>query len=328
MIGTAPADMTGRRFTDFIHPDDVGQFAQLLSQWRRAPGPRTLQHRMLTASGESFGVETVVSPLFDETRRLTGAVSSSRDIRERRRAESELRLAHERTEVASRAKSRFLANMSHELRTPLNAIIGFSEILSREMFGPIGTPRYKEYSDLILESGRLLLDLINDLLDMAKIEAGRYVVSPDVLDLHELLAATLRLVQRQIESKGLEVAIDVPELTSPLVADQRAIKQIVLNLLSNAIKFTPARRQHSARRQPGCEVHHDLGQRHRHRHSGGSPRPPCPALRAGAWRSSYRAGRHGPRPRARALADASPRRRHRDQEPRRRRHDSLRASAA
>lgn len=240
LTGFPIAEATTKTVADMTHPDDFPMLLENSKSWQHDHTPRTLQYRTLTKSGKYVWIESTIRPVIDSTTgEVLGALSISRDIRERRRVEEELRLAHERSEIANRAKSRFLANMSHELRTPLNAIIGFSEILSREMFGPLGTPRYKEYSDLILESGRLLLDLINDLLDMSKIEAGRYVLAPDALDMEDLLGTTVRLVQRQAEAKDLKLKVEAGKLSSPLIADQRAVKQIVLNLLSNAIKFTP-----------------------------------------------------------------------------------------
>jgi len=240
LTGFSIAEAMGKTIAEMTHPDDFPMLLEVSKTWKNDQTPRTFQYRTLTKSGKYIWIESTIRPLVDPaTGEVLGALSVSRDIRERRRVEEELRHAHERSEIANRAKSRFLANMSHELRTPLNAIIGFSEILTREMFGPLGTPRYKEYSDLILESGRLLLDLINDLLDMSKIEAGRYVLSPDALDIADLLGAAMRMVQRQVEAKSLTLKIEVQPLSSPLIADQRAVKQIVLNLLSNAIKFTP-----------------------------------------------------------------------------------------
>jgi two-component system cell cycle sensor histidine kinase PleC len=142
-----------------------------------------------------------------------------------------------RAEDASRAKSAFLANMSHELRTPLNAVIGFSEIMAQQLFGPLGDPRYQAYSRDILASGNLLLDLINDILDMAKIEAGKLNLSPRPLDPLDAIEQAVRLVKRRAEDKGLQLIVDAPELPE-IEADHRAVKQMLLNLLSNAVKFT------------------------------------------------------------------------------------------
>ena len=143
-----------------------------------------------------------------------------------------------RAEEANQTKSKFLANMSHELRTPLNAIIGFSEIMESGMFGTLGSEKYQEYSHDILTSGHYLLEVINDILDMSKIEAGRMRLDMEPLDLSKTLAESLRVVSGRAEDKSLVVDADI-EGTISVVADRRAIKQIIVNLLSNAVKFTP-----------------------------------------------------------------------------------------
>jgi two-component system, cell cycle sensor histidine kinase PleC len=143
-----------------------------------------------------------------------------------------------RAEEANAAKSKFLANMSHELRTPLNAIIGFSEIMESGMFGPLGAEKYIEYSRDIRESGQYLLDVINDILDMSKIEAGGIRLSPETVELDSLLADCIRVVSTRASEKRLIIKAEV-EPRIRLNADRRALKQIALNLLSNAVKFTP-----------------------------------------------------------------------------------------
>ena len=143
-----------------------------------------------------------------------------------------------RAEEANQAKSKFLANMSHELRTPLNAIIGFSEIMGSGMFGVLGSDKYQEYCHDILTSGKYLLEVINDILDMSKIEAGRMKLDMEPLDLSKILAESLRVVSGRAEDKNLTLDADI-ESTASVVADRRAVKQIIVNLLSNAVKFTP-----------------------------------------------------------------------------------------
>jgi two-component system cell cycle sensor histidine kinase PleC len=143
-----------------------------------------------------------------------------------------------RTELASRAKSDFLATMSHELRTPLNAIIGFSEVMLGEIFGPLGAQRYHEYCGDIHASAQHLLSLINDILDSAKIEAGKYELREEVTDLPLLAKSAARLMRGRAAQKGLTFTLDLTPVP-PILADERAIRQILLNLLSNAIKFTP-----------------------------------------------------------------------------------------
>jgi len=143
-----------------------------------------------------------------------------------------------RAEAANRAKSEFLANMSHELRTPLNAINGFSEMMVGEMFGPLGDARYASYAQDILSSGQHLLALINDVLDMSKIEAGKMNLRFEPLRLDDLAEDAVRLIKNRAETAGLGVVIDVPALPE-VEGDYRALKQVLLNLLSNAVKFTP-----------------------------------------------------------------------------------------
>jgi len=143
-----------------------------------------------------------------------------------------------RAEEANATKSKFLANMSHELRTPLNAIIGFSEIMESGMFGTLGSEKYREYCHDILTSGHYLLEVINDILDMSKIEAGRMKLDMEPLDLSRTLAESLRVVSGRAQDKSLVLDADIGQ-SIPVVADRRAAKQIMVNLLSNAVKFTP-----------------------------------------------------------------------------------------
>jgi two-component system cell cycle sensor histidine kinase PleC len=143
------------------------------------------------------------------------------------------------TELAYRTKSQFLANMSHELRTPLNAILGFSEIIAKECFGAVGSPRYREYAGDIHTSGSHLLSLINDLLDVAKIEAGRMEIEPHALDVTRTFDSALKIIGAKARERRQELVIDIDPASPQLYADERALKQILINLVSNAVKFTP-----------------------------------------------------------------------------------------
>jgi len=143
-----------------------------------------------------------------------------------------------KADAGNKAKSEFLANISHELRTPLNAILGFSSIMQQRMFGPLGSDKYHEYADDIHHSGTFLLNVINDILDMSKIEAGRFELHLEQINLSEMLSDTLRIINTQAQDAKLQVSQSIPD-DLVLEADRRAIKQILLNLLSNAVKFTP-----------------------------------------------------------------------------------------
>ena len=147
--------------------------------------------------------------------------------------------ARRRAEAANIAKSRFLATMSHELRTPLNAILGFSEVLQTEMMGPIGTKVYKEYAGNIHDSGRHLLHLINEILDLSRIEAGKYELTEEPVRLMDIVEDCHRLLKLRAEGKGIQVIEEFDNHLPQLWIDERAVRQICLNLVSNALKFTP-----------------------------------------------------------------------------------------
>jgi signal transduction histidine kinase len=168
-----------------------------------------------------------------------GIVSIRSDITDLKRQQDELRRAKEEAEGASRAKTRFLATMSHELRTPLNAIIGFSELMQGTMFGPLGSPKYTEYAAAINASGRHLLSLIGDILDMSRIEAGRYELHPQSVDLREVADECLFMLQGRASEDGVTLLNEIRRPGPRVTADRLAIKQVLINLLSNSVKFTP-----------------------------------------------------------------------------------------
>jgi signal transduction histidine kinase len=157
-----------------------------------------------------------------------------------RRAEAEARRAKEQADKANRAKTEFLANMSHELRTPLNAIMGFSEIIRDQTLGPVGVAQYADYAGDIHASGNHLLDLVNTILDLSKIEAGRFELFEDEVDLAEEVVKARRLIDLRADAAGLGVETVIADGLPPLLADRRAVRQMLLNLLSNAVRFTPA----------------------------------------------------------------------------------------
>ncbi len=196
------------------------------------------------------GKETVVSfnatTFYDQERKLLGVFAAARDITKLKRRDQvlqekniELEKAASVAEKTNLAKSEFLANMSHELRTPLNSVIGFSEVLLDQMFGPINE-KQQEYLQNILSSGRHLLALINDILDLSKVESGKMELELDAFSLRETLEASLMMLKEKAMKGGLNLHLELaPEADVTIVADQRKLKQILFNLLSNAVKFTP-----------------------------------------------------------------------------------------
>ncbi|MBI3505864.1 MAG: PAS domain S-box protein [Proteobacteria bacterium] len=241
MIGQ-PLDILLPGAARAIHMDRIQQFSQersndrLMGDWRKIRGVR--------ANGEDFPVMVQLAKAEFEGELLMTAIL--RDMTEIERINNELvsladerALQAERAESANQAKTMFLATMSHELRTPLNAIIGFSDIAVREMFGPIGNPRYRDYLASIKRSGEDLLSIINDVLDLSKVEVGAYRFEPEAFDICELLSATARQLMPLMATKSLRFRHELPG-SLMVRADLRATRQIVVNLLSNSIKFTDA----------------------------------------------------------------------------------------
>jgi signal transduction histidine kinase len=171
-------------------------------------------------------------------RRISRLPRIGNDVTAAKRAEDDLRAAKEQAEAASRVKSEFLATMSHELRTPLNAIIGFSDILKRELLGPIGTPKYREYVGDILNSGNHLLALISDILDFVKADSGSLELHADDVDMVNVARGVVRLLLPQSEAAGVTLSI-VGDDEMVVRGDERRLKQMLLNLAGNAVKFTP-----------------------------------------------------------------------------------------
>jgi two-component system cell cycle sensor histidine kinase PleC len=237
---------------------------QMTDGGRREPGGRTFEAQLddgrwlhiserRTKDGGFVSVGTDITALkrheerlLQSERQLKATIDDLRnsqatlEVQKSQLSELAEKYAEEKTRAleASQAKSEFLANMSHELRTPLNAIIGFSEIMESGMFGPLGAEKYLEYCRDIHESGQYLLDVINDILDMSKIEAGRIRLELEDTDLNRILADAMRIVTARAQEKKLALNTEItPDIR--LRVDRRAVKQILLNLLSNAVKFTP-----------------------------------------------------------------------------------------
>jgi signal transduction histidine kinase len=188
------------------------------------------------AQGVHYLVATVVHILIVVSLLMMAAQRLQRQLEDRN---AELEAARTRAEAASRAKSEFLATVSHELRTPLNAVIGFSDVQRKEIYGPLGHPRYREYAEDIHASGTHLLDLITTILDISKAEAKKLQVEPVWLDPRPVLEVAARLVCEAAHAKRLRLSTEIPATPLRCYADPQALKQILLNLLSNAVKFTP-----------------------------------------------------------------------------------------
>lgn len=192
----------------------------------------------VTKTGRQFPAELSAAAMVIDGRKVV--LAHARDLTERKKFEDTLHGAKVEAELANRAKTEFLANMSHELRTPLNAIMGFSEIIARETFGPVGSPQYRQYADDIYESGSHLLHIINDILDLSKIEADRFALNERKLELDDVINACMRIVHEQATAAELTITIDCADDLPLFYGDERVCKQILINLLSNSIKFTPA----------------------------------------------------------------------------------------
>lgn len=233
--GQAPVGLDHREF--------VGRnLGEMVSRDDRPAVDEALQRAVQDGSAE-----VVFIPIHDpqgwcvlSLRRMSSIriVAALRDARAQRARETELEQARASAESQNAGKSRFLANMSHELRTPLNAIMGFSDIMRQRLFGPM-SDRYVEYAELVHESGAHLLELINDVLDMSKIEAERFELARETFDARDAVSSVLRLMRGQADRAGIQLRGVLPAEPLEADADRRAIKQIALNLVSNALKFTP-----------------------------------------------------------------------------------------
>jgi two-component system cell cycle sensor histidine kinase PleC len=219
---------------------------QLADQrWLQINERRTRDGGMVSVGTDITVMKRHQERLRESERRLMATISDlSASQRKLERQKEELSTANanyqsekERAQAANKAKSEFLANMSHELRTPLNAILGFSEILANQMFGPVGSPKYGEYARDIHDSGKHLLNVINDILDMSKIEAGHMKIQCETIDLAPLIEESLRLTSIAAEDKNISIEQSLCA-DLEMAGDRRAMKQVMLNLLSNAVKFT------------------------------------------------------------------------------------------
>ncbi len=228
--GYAPRDLEGRSLGHLVPDAELPALAGAL-----ALAARQGRASVYVAQGDDADGWLEVTLRAGDEGRIVAAV---RDAREQFVREKRLEAERVTAEQQNAGKSRFLANMSHELRTPLNAIMGFSDIMRQRLFGPLGD-RYAEYAELIHESGTHLLELINDVLDMSKIEAERFELTIETFDARDAVASVLRLMRGQAERSGVALRGVLPIAALQADADRRAVKQIAINLISNALKFTP-----------------------------------------------------------------------------------------
>lgn len=226
--------------TDLIHKRDLGRVVQVFQRAIIEEKNYDMEFRILRPGGDVRYIMCEGRCEKDDEGEVIALYGIMQDMTERMLYEEELRQAKDASEQAYAAKSQFLANMSHELRTPLNAVIGFSEMIESQMLGPIFNEKYLEYAGSIKESGQHLLDLISDILDMSKIEAGKHTLDLEEVNIKDIIQRTTHMVQTRAQEGQVQLRMsDIENSDISITADRRALTQIFLNLLSNAIKFTP-----------------------------------------------------------------------------------------
>ena len=244
MMGCASSSLVGSGLFDRVHLHDRIAYMTAFSDAANTGAEVTVAYRIHLASNEGIGtattkwMETRCRKILDPSTGAVEIVAVTRDISVIKETEAALTHQREEAEKSSEAKSRFLANMSHELRTPLNAIIGFSDILKQELFGKLEFEKHKEYVGLIKDSGEHLLHLVNGILDISKIEAGRYELLSEPFDVRDLVASTCSMVMPQATDQSVTISQLIGNNLPELNADRRAYRQVLLNLLSNAVKFS------------------------------------------------------------------------------------------
>lgn len=238
--GVSPDALLGKTWRAFADISVRSQANLKYVEALRAHMPfRNFEFSYRRADGETSYQSANGNPIFDERGRFKGYRGTGRDVTASHLAGEQLRMAKEVAEAANRAKSEFLANMSHELRTPLNAINGFSELMISSVAGTPGSEKVAGYARDINESGQHLLQVINDILDLSKIEAGKLELYEDTVDIAALLKSCITIMNERIQERGLSFACDLPQEAFYLWGDERKLKQVLINLLSNAVKFTP-----------------------------------------------------------------------------------------
>ncbi|HEX6121209.1 MAG TPA: ATP-binding protein, partial [Dongiaceae bacterium] len=223
----------------FAHPGDLAQAMAGVEDFvKRAADRYSVQFRAVLADRSIAHLHMEAERLRDPQGRILYAIGVVQDVTEQREREIELLTAKRTAEIASRTKTQFLANMSHELRTPLNAVIGFSQLIRDQAFGQIAE-RYVNYAGDINSSGKLLLALINDILDMSRIEAGQHKLMEEVISVDSAISDCVRMVTSKAADGGVRLIVENKGPLPAVRADERALKQVLLNILSNAVKFTP-----------------------------------------------------------------------------------------
>jgi PAS domain S-box-containing protein len=242
ILGVAP-DGVPLEETDMVrefgHPEDRDDALAAVEPFvTRAADRYSVKFRAIKPTGDIVHVHMDAERIRDAQGNILYEVGVVQDVTEQRQREMELMTAKRAAEIANRTKTQFLANMSHELRTPLNAVIGFSQLIKDQAFGDI-PERYLTYADDINNSGKLLLALINDILDMSRIEAGQHKLVEEVISIEAAINDCVRMVAAKATDGGVRLAVENKGKLPALRADERALKQVLLNVLSNAIKFTP-----------------------------------------------------------------------------------------
>jgi cell cycle sensor histidine kinase DivJ len=240
LLGCAPGELVGHGLFDRVHVADRPAFLHALSETNRTGVARSLEFRM-RGPAEGGGFLFVAMQCRAETDPASGAchvIAVTRDVTDTRQQALEAGEANSALEAAGASQIQMIAHVSHELRTPLNAIIGFSELLERELFGKFEMARHRDYIRLIHSSGEHLLQVVNSVLDMSKIEAGKFSVVAAPFPVAAVVDATLEIMSQQIADRGLKLVRQIERDLPELVADRRACRQILLNLVSNAAKFT------------------------------------------------------------------------------------------
>jgi PAS domain S-box-containing protein len=240
IYGTSPKEFTPTvtEWLNFIYPEDREMAKEKITQATEQGTPYKHEYRIITADGSLRYIASHAIVLLNKEHKFTDMIGVNMDITTIKSAEDALRMTNAELERALRVKDEFLANMSHELRTPLNAILGLSESLEEQIAGPLNEKQTK-YLHTISESGRHLLELINDILDLAKIEAGQIVLDMNKVNVKLLCQAATRMIIQLAQKKEQELTLEIDETINLIWADERRLKQMIVNLLSNAVKFTP-----------------------------------------------------------------------------------------